>query len=155
MEIDGWTEAFAAKTTVRGQWFCSVSASYKSGIRLTISRDHSGYSLDFQKAEWSLEDKATYPVILSIDDLWRARREGLAVGTTLVVPLLLDAEALSALRRGMLLSLEAEAETFQFELRNEAATLDRLESCYRERLSKEAAATYRSPFAAAQNPFKP
>lgn len=153
MEVAGWDHAFAAKLPSSGEWFCSVSAPYTSGIRLTISRQGYGYSLDFDKPEWSLEDKATYYVTLRVDDLWHARMKALAIESTLIVPLFLDAEALSALRRGSLLTLEAEAETFLFQLENEAATLDRLESCYRKRLPKEAS-DYRNPFAAAQNPFK-
>lgn len=152
-EIAGWHEAAAVRVASSGEWVCYVSAPYKSGITLGIWRSGKGYRLEFEKAGWSLEEGAVYPVHLSIDDLWAARRQGVAVENAIVIPLLLDADALGALRRGSVLTMVAQAETFRFELRGEAATLDRLESCYRRHLPKDATG-YRNPFPAAQNPFK-
>ena len=150
---DGWAYAGAAKVPSTGQWFCYVSAPYNSGVTLGISRASDGYGLDFAKPEWSLENGAIYYVDLSIDSLWWARLRGVAVDDTIAIPLGLDAEALSALRRGSVLTMVAEAETFRFELKRESATLDRLEDCFRRRLPADTAG-YRNPFPAAQNPFK-
>ena len=153
IEIDGWAYAGAAKISSTGEWLCYVSAPYKSGVTLGISRASDGYGLDFTKPEWSLENGAVYEVDLSIDSLWRARLRGVAVDDAITIPLGLDAEALSALRRGSVLTMAAQAETFRFELKREAATLDRLEDCFRRRLPAGTAG-YRNPFPAAQNPFK-
>jgi hypothetical protein len=153
IRIDGWTYAAAVKNADTGQWHCFVSGRYDSGITVRISRSSRGYVLAFEKPEWSLEDGAIYSVTLSIDDLWQARIEGVATEDSIVVPLDFDDEALSALRRGSVLTMAAEAETFRFELTREATTLDRLESCYRRHLPQDAAG-YHNPFAAAQNPFK-
>lgn len=154
LRVEGWTDAGAVRVASTGNWHCYVSAAYNSGITLQIWRTDRGYRLAFEKPEWSLEKDAVYDVTLSIDDLWQSQLAAGAVAEAIVIPLGLDDEALSALRRGRVLTLQAAAETFRFELEREAATLDRLESCYRKRLTKEAAAAYRNPFAAAQNPFK-
>ena len=153
IEVDGWSHAAAVKVPATGSWICFVSAPYHSGITLRIGRASDGYSLYFAKPEWSLEKGAVYEVDLSIDRLWRAHLEGVAANEAIRVPLGLDAEALNALRLGSVLTMAAQAETFRFELKREAATLDRLEDCFRRRLPAGTAG-YRSPFPAAQNPFK-
>jgi hypothetical protein len=91
---------------------------------------------------------------VSIDDVWRERIEGLAVDDNAIDLLLgFNPKALSALRSGSVLTMAAEAKTFRFQLDDEAATLDRLEDCYRRHLPKDATG-YQNPFASAQNPFK-
>ena len=153
-EIEGWHSA-AAYWDADGKFHhCFVSAQYNSGITFEIYRNPIGYSLVLQKPEWSLGPNEVYSVKLSIDDRWSKRLTSMALGEDFIrIVLGFDDEALEAIRRGSRLAVEAQAETFAFVLKDEEATLDRLERCYRENLP-EIADDYRNPFAAGQNPFK-
>lgn len=152
-EVPGWDHAVATRVS-SGGWICFVKTPYDGGFSLSIVRASYGYTITIEKRGWLLEEAEEYPVDVSVDDLWRARLDGLAVGGNAIDVLLgLDADALYALRGGRVLTMAAATETFRFKLGDEAETLDFLEACYRRHLPADAAG-YRNPFAAAQNPFK-
>ncbi len=153
-EVEGWSYAAIYRHDDGALKACLVASKYENGINLMFVRHHEGYSIIFQKREWSLNRDDIYSVTLRIDDLWQKRFESRVLsGDDIEILLGVDPAALESIRWGSSLTLFAQAQTFMFELKREGTTLDRLERCYREHLPQTAAG-YVNPFAAEQNPFK-
>lgn len=115
--------------------FCLVGAEYDDGIALRIGLDPTfNLFVALESPAWRLVSESRFPVRLVVDDRWSADTTASAVGGRDVMIIVgEDWNGIEALRRGRVLHVEAQRETFSFALIGTAVALKAAARCVLDR----------------------
>jgi S1-C subfamily serine protease len=110
---------------------CIASASYKSGIILTVAVSKSyNWMLGFSNPAWTLKQDATFPIVLTFDGRPPFNVVGKVLSAGLVgVPMPDNSALIAQFRQAHAMSAFAEGQLFQFEMKGTSLLLLSLVNC--------------------------
>ena len=147
-----WTGVASLDSQTGTLEYCSIAASYNSGVSLAIGleADFRLYVILYNPA-WSLADGASFPLTLFVDRRWSRSVTGLSVAPDgVIIDLSDDLAAFDTLRRGQMLTVQAARESFEFLLTGTSYALAETAKCV---LVNSASIGDSDPFSVNSDPF--
>jgi hypothetical protein len=139
MALRNWIGGSYTDNTTRKFSYCSVTASYRSGINLLVAMDRDwGWKLGFYNPNWKLQAGSQVPVQVSFDG--RAPYAGtanVATGQLVVLPMAPTSQLLSDFRKGSAMVVQAGGMNFPFALTTTSKVMVALAGCVKAELAYE------------------
>ncbi len=128
IEVGNWAGgAFAGASG--GFGFCSVAATYNSGISVIFGLEPDNFFIGLIKDGWQLGKGTSYAIAMAVDGGTVRQMTASGDGDTLWIEMGRDAAFYRAVQRGHMMTVQAARDSFQFELVGTSAALNKVAGC--------------------------